>query len=87
MSTNNREKYFYGMYNDGRGDCFYHSILQLVNLFKFKIITVTNLRFAICYVVTKRQPSICLEVCEAFRGNKDCSTYNEYVNSLLKPGQ
>jgi len=85
ISMNNEERIFYGMYNEGGGDCFYYSILQLVNLFDFNIITVTNLRFAIWYFMKNQQATICQEIYESLRANNDNESYDEFVESILLP--
>ena len=87
ITTNQKEKIFYGMLNKGGGDCFYYSILQLVDLSEFNIFTVSNLRYAIWYFIKHHQTEICQEIYNQFRSNYDDESYNVFVDSICRQGQ
>ena len=58
LSTDNRN-IFTGMLNDGDGDCFYYSILQLKDLHSMNIVTVADLRLAIWYFILHHEYQLC----------------------------
>jgi len=74
-----------GMYNQGGGDCFYYSILQLRDLSSWNIFTVSDLRFSIWYYVVNHQKQLCKEIFNAFRPEDDNDTYEEFIEGIKKP--
>lgn len=76
---------YIGMHNNGGGDCFYYSILQLRDLFMYGIVSVTDLRLAIWHFVVKQEYELCKEIYEAFRASNDNDSYEEFSAKIIKP--
>jgi len=74
-----------GMYNQGGGDCFYYSILQLRDLSSWNIFTVSDLRLSIWYYITNHQNQLCKEIYDAFRAADDNDTYEEFIEGIKRP--
>jgi len=84
LSTDNEHVYF-GMYNIGGGDCFYHSILQLRDLSSIGIVTISDLRFGLWYFAVNHQKELCREIYEAFRALQDNESYEEFIVNIRRP--
>ena len=84
LSTDNRNV-FTGMLNDGDGDCFYYSVLQLKDLHSINIVTVADLRFAIWYFILHHEYQLCRLIYDAFRAIDDNDTYEEFIEAIKKP--
>lgn len=76
-----------GMNNQGCGDCFFYSILQMRDLRSTNIVTVHDLRFAIWYYVVNHQNELCKEIYDAFRPSNDNDTYQKYIERIKKTNE
>ena len=83
--TEDIDSVFIGLHNDGGGDCFFLSILQHPNVLPKEIVTVSDLKSAICTFILTCQYEICYNIFVTFRDRNDNKTFSEFVESIRKP--